>query len=90
MSEQAVIALDDLPAVRRKVERLQQRSDQAKGALRHLMARLKEEFGCSTVQEAKAMLVELQAEEQAASEAYVRQYRKFKAKWKTVLEDDGP
>lgn len=85
--EPDVIQIDDLQAQLRKVERLQREADKAAGLESHLLARLKEEFGCDSLNEGERKLVELESEERAAARKYAKEFRAWKEKWSEVLKE---
>lgn len=87
MKDDDMLVLDDLPQLRRKVEALQREADRAAGLESHLLARLKEEFNCSSLDEAESKLVELEAEERALAKRYAKRLREWKERWKDVLEE---
>jgi uncharacterized phage infection (PIP) family protein YhgE len=71
-----------------KVEALQRRADRAKGALEAAERRLKEEFGCSTTEEAKALLKDMDSKLETAQEKYNEELKAFEKEWGDVLGED--
>ena len=53
------ITEDQFNKLRREAESAKAEAERAKGALSQITAQLKEQFGCDTIQEAKAKLAEL-------------------------------
>ena len=67
--------------IKKQVERDQQKADKAEGALNQIMKQLKDEFNCSTLEEAERMLKkmkkkskELQKQFEEAIEKYEKEY----------------
>lgn len=81
-----MIVGDDYQRLVRQVESLRQQRDKAEGALQQLLKRLKEEFGCKTLVEAKRKLKELEDEERVGYKAYQEAREEFDKKWKGKLE----
>lgn len=67
------------------VERWQREQAKAEGALESLLQRLKDEFGCETLEaaEQKVALLERQAAE--AEQEYRQQFEQFRAEWAGLL-----
>jgi hypothetical protein len=82
-----MILLDDYHKLKEQVQRLTAKKDQAEGALQQQMARLREEFGCKTLAEAQAKLLELQNDEIALLRKYNVVYKKFRRKWRKHLKE---
>lgn len=64
------------------VDEAKTESDRAKGALDQLMVRLKDEFECTTVKEAKVLLQRLQFEKETAQATLDKASKEYKKKWK--------
>jgi len=62
--------LNDLVRIKAKADELRRDADRASGALSQVMARLKKEFKCGTLKEAKALLARMKAEEAEAKKAF--------------------
>lgn len=77
-----MLILDDFHNLEKKVEDLKRDRDVAKGALQLLMRRLRKEFGCKTLKEAKELLKTLQAQERKAMHRYTVRRKEFDKKWK--------
>lgn len=80
-----MLAIDNLPELIRKVEKLKERKQKSQGALDELLKRLKKEFGCSSIKEAKDMLEMKSEEERKAARKYTKMKRRFEKKWEGVL-----
>jgi len=68
--------------LKKRVEEAQQRADRAEGALQQVMKQLQEDFGCSTLGEAKKKLKILERQKQEARSDFENNMRKFEEKWK--------
>jgi predicted nucleic acid-binding Zn-ribbon protein len=79
------LTLDDYQALKRSVEELTRRRDEAKGALAQVMKDIRKDFGCKTLKEAKTLLRKLQEKEQKLYKKYTRAKAEFEEKWKEVL-----
>jgi hypothetical protein len=77
--------LDDFDRMKREEAKLRSQVDKAKGALQQILKRLKEEFGCETVEEGEKLLKKLTAERDAKAEKYLAERKRFKSKWKDKL-----
>lgn len=82
-----MIVFDDLPKLKRRVDKLRQRADQAKGARDQIMLRLKKEYGCSTIEEAEEKLKEMREEERKLLKVYLKKKKAFEEKWADELKD---
>lgn len=63
------------------VESARQEADRAQGALDGLMVRLKDEFGCEGVKEARAHLSKLQAQATTAQQAFEKAVTEYRERW---------
>ena len=79
-----MVKLSDLTDLRTKVERLQRESDRAAGALTQALKRLKDEFQCSSLEDAEKKLKELKKEEAKAKDAFDESLTKFTKDWPDV------
>ena len=77
---------DNFEALKREVEDVTRKRDKAAGALEQVLKRLKKDFGCRTLKEAKAKLVALEEQERKAAKDYTAKKEEFEKKWKQVLE----
>ena len=75
------IKLDKYLALKRRVESAQQKADQADGAIGEVMKQLKKEFGCSTLNEAKRKLKQLEKQEVESKEKFDSAVEKFENDW---------
>jgi len=69
-----------------QVDRLQRDHDRAEGALSGLMARLKAEHGCDTLEEAQAKLKQLEAKAEKAEKQFEEALEQFEEEWAEKLE----
>jgi hypothetical protein len=84
-----MVGIDDVTAVKKKLDRLRRESDRAAGVMDGIMKRLKDEFGCHTLKEAKAKLKEMQAQEAKAKSTFNKAFNAFEKEWGEVLNDGG-
>ena len=68
------------------VEEKQRTADRAAGAFDQALQQLEKSFGCKTVEEAKARLTLLEAEEQEAKAKFETALEKLKKEWGHVLD----
>jgi len=68
--------------LKQEVEETKAEADRAQGALEQLLARLKEEFDCDSLKEAKAKLNELKAKKEKAQSVFEKVLEDYEEKWK--------
>ena len=68
--------------LKQQVEETKAEADRAQGALDQLLTRLKEEFDCSNLKEAKAKLAELEAKKKKAESVFEKVLADYEEKWK--------
>lgn len=68
--------------LKQEMETAKSEADRAQGQLDQLMTRLKEDFGCATLKEAKAKLEELEKEKATAEKAFEKALRAYEMEWK--------
>ena len=68
-----------------RTRNLQTEVDQAKGQLKMLMEELQEKFGCSSVKEAKQLLVKLRKDEENAEQEYTEALNEYEETWSEQL-----
>ena len=78
----ATISEEDYRRLKRNVEEAKSAADKAQGALDQLMKRLKDEFKCSSLKEARTLLEELKEKETEAEAAYTKAVAAYEKKWK--------
>lgn len=79
--------LDDFEALKRRVAEVTSRRDKAAGALEQTLKKIKEKYGCKTLEAAEALLVEKEKTRQEAAEKYAAKKQKFEKAWKAKLEE---
>jgi len=77
--------LKEYERLKSKVDRLQREADRAEGILEEKMARLKEEFGCKTLDDARKLLKTLEEDADEAGVEYDDALESFKEKWGNKL-----
>lgn len=65
-----------------EVEETKAEADRAQGALDQLLVRLKDEFECNNLKEAKAKLAELEAKKKKAEATFEKTLAAYEEKWK--------
>lgn len=78
----------DIERIKQRAETARQTAARAGGALDTVMARIKSEFGCVTLGDAKRKLAEFTADADAAETAVVDAIQKFDAKYGTDDDTD--
>ena len=78
--------VERLAALKAKVASLRRRRDKARGALGEVMARLKKEHGCSSLEEAEKMLRGTKREARRLEREFARGLRAFERKWGDALK----
>lgn len=73
--------IKDYLALKKTVEEAQQNADKAEGALEQVMKQLKDDFGCSTLVEAKKKLKQLQKQEENITIEFEEAVESFEKKW---------
>lgn len=73
--------------LKRAAEEARQARDRAAGQLEAAMDRLKDEFGCDTVEEAQDLAKLLDAQAAEAEAAYDEAVEAFEEEWSEHLED---
>lgn len=81
-----MIDVEEYQELKETVERLQKESDKAEGALQQLKKQMKDEFGCSSIKEAKSLILSLEQEEKTTTKQYQAELTKFKESIKSHLE----
>jgi predicted nucleic acid-binding Zn-ribbon protein len=67
--------------LKREVEDAKAEADRAQGALDQLLVRLKEEFECDSLKDAKTLLTELHAKMEKAQSEFDKAFRDYQTKW---------
>lgn len=80
------IDVKEFQRLKDKVTRLQREADKAAGAYDEQMRRLKDEYGCKTIEAAAEMLVELEQEATVAEKVFNKAAEKFEKEWGDVLK----
>jgi hypothetical protein len=72
--------------LKKKADKLKAEAERAAGALEQTTARLKDEFGCDSLEAAEKLLKKKELEKAIAEEKYEDELEKFKSKWGEKLE----
>lgn len=81
------VDLKEYEDLRKQSERLKSKADKAEGALQQHMERLKSEFGCVSIEQAEAVLLQLTNEQEQNGVKYERKLKTFKERWEEKLND---
>jgi hypothetical protein len=68
--------------LKQEVEDTKAEADRAQGALDQLLSRLKDEFGCRNLKEAKAKLAELEEKKKKAESVFEKISKDYEERWK--------
>ena len=80
-------SVDSFLRVKAEVEETKEQLEQSKGKLELLMGELKKSFGCSTVEEAEALLRKYKKQEERLTKEFDGLYQEFKEKWDDRLSE---
>jgi len=78
---------EDYTALKTRIATLQREADRARGELDATMKRIADEYGCSSIKEAKAMMVKLTKEQQEAKQKFDEAYAQFEREHGDVIND---
>lgn len=76
------LSREEFEKLKRQVEDAKAEADRAQGAYDQLMERLKKEFNCKTLEEAKILLVKIQRQREEAGKVFQTKMDDYKRKWK--------
>lgn len=65
-----MLDLEELARLQKEQQEAEQQAQRAQGALEQLLTRLEQEFGCSSLEEGKRLLAELEAQEQELTQQF--------------------
>lgn len=71
--------------IKQAVERMEAEVERAKGAMEHALQILKEQYNCSTIEEAQLLLKKMEKEEEEKKALFLRKYKAFLLKWGSKL-----
>jgi hypothetical protein len=80
--------IDDFETIKRRVEELRQSKERAEGKYQHLKGELLRRYKCSSLKEARQLLLVKQREEQDAADKYRAEMGKFREEFGELLELD--
>lgn len=80
------ITLDDYQSLVRKVDKLKRLHNEATGAKKQLLLRLKQEHGVSDLKKALLLFKRLKKEEYEMSQVYTKAKIRFEKKWASKLK----
>lgn len=73
--------------MKKQVEQLRSEAERAAGREEQLMKQLKDQFGCTTIEEAQDKLKQLQTEAEKAKKVFDRKFDLFEAEWGEKLKE---
>jgi hypothetical protein len=73
---------DQYRKLKLEVEESKSEAERAQGALDQLLARLKEEFDCSNLKEAKRLLDDLESKRDRAQKSFQEAMTNYQKKWR--------
>ena len=79
--------LERYQKLKTQADRINREVAKAEGTKEHLLADLKKQFQCSTLEEARALLKKLQRESAAAEDAFDTALDEFQEQWGKVLNE---
>lgn len=82
----SAVDIPEYQRLKKRADELKAESDRAAGSLATVLARLKNEFGCESLEAAELKLAELRAAELRAAVAYNSALADFKEKYGDYLE----
>jgi hypothetical protein len=77
--------IEDYQRLSQQIDKLKEQQARDKGALEQVLARLDEEFGCKTLEQAKAVLSKLEKDNAKLIHTADQQLAEFKERWRDVL-----
>lgn len=72
--------------LKKKADEAKTDADRAEGSLENQLKKLKEEFGCETVEAAQKMAVELKGQLEEEEASFEEELRRFQEKWGDALK----
>lgn len=82
------VLLDDFHKIVARVKEEQRKKAQAEGALTQILKRIKEEFGCKSLKDARRLLNRLEREEIQLAKEFTDALDEFKRKFGARLSGD--
>ena len=76
------ITEDQYRKLKREVETAKSEAERARGAFEQVTSRLKSEFGCASIKEAKAKLLELEEVRDTAQQEFSSALDAYQKRWK--------
>ena len=81
-----MISLDEYQVMRKKIDRIMRKRDQATGALNQILERLKKEFDCDSLEAAQKKLKTLKRDLHAKEQEFSQLFSTFKETHGTQIE----
>ncbi len=80
------VNLQRYQSLKSNVDRLRREADRFSGALEQLLARLKDEYGCETLDDAKKLASKLESDAAKATRKFNKELEEFEEEFGGVLE----
>lgn len=80
------VSTEEFMRLKKRADKLREDAAKAAGARDAMLAKLKQEFSCDTIEDAEAKLASLREEEAAAEQKYKEELAKFKEQYGEYLE----
>ena len=84
-----MVNINTMMKLKKKVKRLEQEKDRAKGRVDQLLKTLKEKYDCSTLKKAKEQLRRMEEELEKLASEYEKKERNFEKRWGHLLHSDN-
>ena len=81
--------LENFEKLKRQISRLREERIKAEGAMTQLLKQMREQFGCSSVEEARGLLSKVEKEMKELEKRFQDEYRRFTEEWGEELEKLG-
>ena len=82
------ITLEQYQQLKHKADEAQREADRLQGSLENMKSRIKSEFNCTTIEEAKILLDKMKQEERNTTEQFQRELELFKGRWPQLQLED--
>ena len=76
-----MMTVEEYESLKDEVDSFQSSLEQKRGELKQILKTMKEEFNCSTVEEAEKLLEELEAEQESLNKKLEKKTADLKEKW---------
>lgn len=80
-----MLASDDLPSLKRRVEKIREKKNEATGAKKRILGQIQKEFEVESIKEAKKLYTKLLSKVHEKAERDIRDKNKLEMKYKDKL-----